>query len=68
MGLGVTLGVYAVGQISGAHLNPAVTLALAMNGDFAWAQVPGYIIAQLIGGCVRRDAHLVNVFTTLARN
>lgn len=49
-GLGVTLGVYAVGQISGAHLNPAVTLALAMNGDFAWAQVPGYIIAQLIGG------------------
>ncbi|MEJ7540887.1 MIP/aquaporin family protein [Staphylococcus intermedius] len=49
-GLGVTLGVYAVGQISGAHLNPAVTLALAINGDFPWSQVPGYMIAQLIGG------------------
>ncbi|ARJ51749.1 MIP/aquaporin family protein [Staphylococcus lutrae] len=49
-GLAVVLGVYAVGQISGAHLNPAVTLALAINGDFSWAQVPGYMIAQLLGG------------------
>ncbi|MBI5974940.1 MIP/aquaporin family protein [Staphylococcus canis] len=51
-GLGVTLGVYAVGQVSGAHLNPAVTLAFAMNGDFPWSQVPGYIIAQILGGVV----------------
>ncbi|MBA8759145.1 MIP/aquaporin family protein [Staphylococcus coagulans] len=49
-GLGVTLGVYAVGQFSNAHLNPAVTLAFAMNGDFPWSQVPGYIVAQMLGG------------------
>lgn len=49
-GLAVTMGVFAVGSISGAHLNPAVTIGLALNGDFPWAEVPEYIIAQLIGG------------------
>lgn len=49
-GLAVTMGVFAVGSISGAHLNPAVTVGLALNGDFPWADVPGYIIAQMIGG------------------
>ncbi|MGG0717110.1 MIP/aquaporin family protein [Robertmurraya massiliosenegalensis] len=48
-GLAVTMGVFAVGQVSGAHLNPAVTVALALTGDFAWADVPGYIVAQFIG-------------------
>src|SRR5690348_1524673 len=48
-GLGVTMGVFAVGSISGAHLNPAVTLALAINGSFNWADVPAYILAQMIG-------------------
>src|SRR5690606_40786559 len=48
-GLGVAMGVYAVGAISGAHLNPAVTLGLAAIGDFPWEQVPGYIIAQMLG-------------------
>jgi glycerol uptake facilitator protein len=48
-GLAVTMGVFAVGSISGAHLNPAVTIALAINGDFPWAQVPEYILAQMIG-------------------
>lgn len=48
-GMGVTLGVYAVGSISGAHLNPAVTVGLAFTGDFPWSQVPGYILAQMIG-------------------
>lgn len=48
-GLAVTMGVFAVGSVSGAHLNPAVTIALAINGSFPWAQVPGYIAAQLIG-------------------
>lgn len=49
-GLAVTLGIYAVGDVSGAHLNPAVTLALAITGDFPWSDVPQYIIAQ-ISGC-----------------
>lgn len=48
-GLAVTMGVFAVGSISGAHLNPAVTVALAINGSFPWEQVPGYIFAQMMG-------------------
>ncbi|MDR6998100.1 MIP/aquaporin family protein [Neobacillus niacini] len=48
-GLAVTMGVFAVGSVSGAHLNPAVTIALAINGDFPWSDVPGYILAQMIG-------------------
>ena len=47
--LGVAIAVYIVGPISGAHLNPALTLSLAVVGDFAWNQVPGYIIAQVAG-------------------
>ena len=46
----VMIAVYAVGRISGAHLNPAVTVGLASIGSFPWAEVPGYIAAQLIGG------------------
>jgi len=49
-GLSVTFGVYAVGQISGGHINPAVTLSLAMAGEFEWAMVPGYLLAQVLGG------------------
>ncbi len=48
-GLSVTLAIYAVGNYSGAHLNPAVTVALAANGSFPWSQVGGYIVAQLAG-------------------
>ena len=48
-GLAVTMGVFAVGSFSGAHLNPAVTIAFAITGDFAWNQVPSYILAQMIG-------------------
>lgn len=51
-GLAVTLAVYAVGNISGAHLNPAVTLAFAMSGDFPSNQVLGYILAQFAGAMV----------------
>jgi aquaporin Z len=38
-----------MGAVSGAHLNPAVSLAFAMRGDFPWKRVPGYIIIQLVG-------------------
>jgi glycerol uptake facilitator protein len=48
----VMIAVYAVGRLSGAHLNPAVTLALASIGAFSWADVPGYILAQMIGAVV----------------
>lgn len=51
-GLAVTMGVFAVGSISGAHLNPAVTLAMAINGSFPWAEVPGYMAGQLIGAMI----------------
>ena len=48
-GIAVAMGAYAVGRISGAHLNPALTLALATIGSFSWADVPGYIAAQIVG-------------------
>jgi glycerol uptake facilitator protein len=48
-GLAVALSVYASTELSGAHLNPAVTLALASVGEFSWADVPLYILAQIIG-------------------
>ncbi len=49
-GLAVTLAVYAVGQISNAHINPAVTLALYASGNFDGSLVAGYILSQLAGG------------------
>ncbi|MEJ7645455.1 MAG: MIP/aquaporin family protein [Chryseolinea sp.] len=48
-GMAVTLAIYAVGRISGAHLNPAITIALYFTGDFPGHQVPGYILAQFAG-------------------
>ena len=51
-GVAVALAVYAVGRISGAHLNPAVTVGLASIGSFPWPDVPGYIVAQVVGAFV----------------
>ena len=48
-GVAVAIAVYSVGRISGAHLNPAVTIALAAIGAFSWAEVPGYVAAQMAG-------------------
>jgi len=48
-GLGVAVAVYAVNSISGAHLNPAVSVGLAAIGKFAWSDVPVYVAAQMIG-------------------
>lgn len=50
--LTVGLCVYLTGWIGGAHFNPAVTLAFAVLGNFPWSEVPGYIIAQILGGFV----------------
>ena len=51
-GVAVAIAVYAVGRISGAHLNPAVTVGLASIGSFPWTDVPGYIAAQMIGAFI----------------
>jgi len=50
VGLAVIAGAYAVGHISGAHFNPAVTIGAAVAGRFAWKDVPAYIVAQFVGG------------------
>lgn len=47
--IAVTLGVYVSGRASGGHLNPAVTLALAVRGDVAWTRLPAYWAAQIAG-------------------
>src|SRR5690348_9002516 len=48
-GLMVLAIILFMGAVSGAHLNPAVTLAFSVRGDFPWLRVPGYIVAQLVG-------------------
>ena len=54
-GIAITFGfvvmamIYALGDISGCHINPAVTIAFAISGRFAWSQVPPYIMSQLVG-------------------
>ena len=48
-GIAVFIGVFISGDVSGAHLNPAVTIGLATAGKFEWAMVPGYMVAQLLG-------------------
>jgi glycerol uptake facilitator protein len=50
--LGVAMAVYAVGRISGAHINPAVTLGLASIGSLAWALVPVYLAGQMVGAVI----------------
>src|SRR5579859_2399690 len=56
--------VYAIGHISGGHINPAVTLALAVSGKFPWREVPGYMIAQLVGAIIGA----IGIFVTLGKS
>jgi len=51
-GLTVVTMAYAIGHISGCHLNPAVTIGLATAGRFSMKEVPGYIVAQVVGACI----------------
>ncbi len=51
-GMAVFVAVFVVGRFSGAHINPAVTLGLAAAGNFPWADVPGFIAAQMIGAAI----------------
>jgi len=48
-GLTVLAVILSMGAVSGAHLNPVVSIAFALRGDFPWRRVPGYILAQLVG-------------------
>jgi glycerol uptake facilitator protein len=48
-GIAVFIGVFIAADVSGAHLNPAVTIGLATAGKFTWTMVPGYILAQILG-------------------
>jgi glycerol uptake facilitator protein len=48
-GLAVVMGIYVAGTVSGAHLNPAVSVALAATGRFPWRKVPHYVAGQMIG-------------------
>ena len=51
-GLAVMVPAFIFGAASGAHFNPALTIALAVDGSFAWSMVPGYIVAQFAGAFV----------------
>lgn len=48
-GIAVFIAVFVVGGISGAHINPAVTIGLVLVGKFSWTLVPGYIVSQMLG-------------------
>lgn len=55
-GLAVFVAVFVTGETSGAHINPAVTIGLAVAGNFSWDLVPGYIVSQFIGAFLGTSA------------
>ncbi|WP_314146038.1 aquaporin [uncultured Leifsonia sp.] len=52
LGVSVLVGSYAFGPVSGGHFNPAVTIGLAIAGRHPWRRVPGYLLAQIVGGVI----------------
>ena len=69
-GLMVMAIILFMGRVSGAHLNPAVSIAFSLRGDFPWRRVPGYIVVQLIGATLAAlFLHaVVNVSATYGSN
>ena len=64
-GMAVAVIIFALGHISGAHINPAVTIGFAIGGHFPWRTVPGYVIAQMAGG-ILASAVLLALLGSLA--
>jgi len=64
-GFAVVMGVYVAGGVSGAHINPAVTIALAVRGKFAWTKVPGYCASQVAGAFVGAALVYANFFPAI---
>jgi len=64
-GLAVTMGVYVAGGVSGAHINPAVTLALAVHRGFPWNKVFGYVAAQFAGAIAASAVVFVTYYEAL---
>lgn len=60
----VSAVIYGLGDISGAHINPAVTVAFAVSGRFSWKRVPGYVVVQLLGAALA-SAFLRSLFPDL---
>jgi aquaporin Z len=69
-GLMVMAIILFMGKVSGAHLNPAVSLAFAARGDFPWRRVPGYIVVQLVGATLAALflREVINVSATFGSN
>jgi aquaporin Z len=69
-GLMVLAIILFMGKVSGAHLNPAVSFAFALRGDFPWRRVPGYIVAQLVGAVLAALflVYVIDVSATFGSN
>ena len=64
-GAAVLVVIYALGPVSGAHINPAVSVGFALSGAFAWRRVPGYVAAQCLGA-LAASATLLRLFPDTA--